>query len=437
MILVVIISSLLLAAIMVAMGIYVVGAIRRNQPVDTSAQAMDVLHKSVQGLNQQVTQLLSDSNKSITERLDNTNTVVGDLRQKLGRLEEASKQMLDVGKDISKLQDILQPPKLRGNMGELFLQNLLTQILPSRNFELQYKFKGGETVDAVIKLAQGMVPVDAKFPLENFCRIIESDDDDKKKAARKAFIRDVKIHIDAISSKYIRMDENTLDFALMYIPAENVYYETIIKDSEFGDEMTLFNYALEKRVIPVSPNNLYAYLQTILLGLKGMQVERSARDVIENLSRVRKEFEKFSEAFRLVGQHLDNAQKKFIEAEKRQTKVETKTEQIDGVTAALETESDLIFEYLIPIESYAESKSVQEVNKAVTRDVEAITFDKYIRGHLLGWGGTGVVTDVAEAARDHLLNRLIYHVVRVHKQDEDSFELTVWLKALGIEIPEI
>lgn len=112
-----------------------------------------------------------------------------------------------------------------------------------------------------------------------------------------------------------------------------------------------------------------------------------------------------------------------------------------GVTprmaSAIEAESDLIFEYLIPIESYTESKSVQEVNKAVSRDVEAIAFDQYIRGHLLGLGGTGVVTDVAETERDHLLNRLIYHVVRVHKQDEDSFELTVWLKALGIEIPEI
>lgn len=336
MMLVIIISSLLLAAVIIAMGIYVVAAISRRKPDDTSAQAMDVLHKSVQGLNQQVTQLLSDSSKSIAQRLDNTNSVVGDLRQKLGRLEEASKQMLDVGRDISKLQDILQPPKLRGNMGEMFLHELLKQVLPTRNFELQYKFKGGEVVDAVIKLAQGMVPVDAKFPLENFCRIMESKGEDDKKTARKAFLRDVKIHIDAISSKYIRMDENTLDFALMYIPAENVYYETIIKDNDTGSEPALFTYAINKRVIPVSPNTFYAYLQTIFLGLRGMRVEEKSREILENIARVQKEFEKFSESFRLVGQHLDNSSKKYMEAQKRFGALESKIEQVDGLAKGLE-----------------------------------------------------------------------------------------------------
>jgi DNA recombination protein RmuC len=332
----IIISSLVLAAVIVATGIYVVTSLRKGRDADVNPQAMELLNQSVQGLNQQVTQVLFDSNKSISDRLDNTHTVVGDLRQKLGRLEEASKQMLDVGKDISKLQDILQPPKLRGGMGELFLQDLLSQVLPSRNFELQYRFKGGEAVDAVIKLAQGMVPVDAKFPLENFRRIIESDNEETKKASRKAFIRDVKIHIDAISSKYIRMDENTLDFALMYIPAENVYYETIIKDCEPGAEPALFTYAINKRVIPVSPNTFYAYLQTIFLGLRGMRVEEKSREILENIARVQKEFEKFGEAFRLVGQHLDNSSKKYMEAQKRFGALESKIEQVDGLAKGLE-----------------------------------------------------------------------------------------------------
>jgi DNA recombination protein RmuC len=306
-----------------------------------SAQQMDALRKSVSdaigSLSKQVASTISDSNKSIHARLDNTHQVVGDVRQQLGLLKESSRRMLEIGQDISSLEMILRPPKLRGGLGELFLADLLSQILPPNHFELQHRFKGGETVDAVILLRLGMVPIDAKFPLENFRRILEAESAEMRKAPKRAFIKDVKGHIDAISRKYIRMDENTFDFALMYIPAENVYYETIIKDDAFGGDMTLFTYALEKRVIPVSPNSFYAYLQTIILGLQGMRIEERSRDIIENLARLNKEFERFSDAFRLVGQHMDNSMKKYSEAEKRFGKVESKLQQIDGLAKGLET----------------------------------------------------------------------------------------------------
>ena len=152
-----------------------------------------------------------------------------------------------------------------------------------------------------------------------------------REAAKKAFIKDVKIHVDAIASKYIRTDEGTFDFALMYIPAENVYYETVIKDTELGGEMALFNYALTRRVIPVSPNSFYAYLQTILLGLKGLRVEERAREIMDHLDRLNQETTRFTEAFRLVGDHLDNASKKYEEAQKRLARVENKMEQLDGL----------------------------------------------------------------------------------------------------------
>ena len=306
-----------------------------------SAQQMDALRKSVSdaigSLSKQVASTISDSNKSIHARLDNTHQVVGDVRQQLGLLKESSRRMLEIGQDISSLEMILRPPKLRGGLGELFLADLLSQILPPNHFELQHRFKGGETVDAVILLRLGMVPIDAKFPLENFRRILEAESAEMRKAPKRAFIKDVKGHIDAISRKYIRMDENTFDFALMFIPAENVYYETIIKDDAFGGDMTLFTYALEKRVIPVSPNSFYAYLQTIILGLQGMRIEERSRDIIENLARLNKEFERFSDAFRLVGQHMDNSMKKYSEAEKRFGKVESKLQQIDGLAKGLET----------------------------------------------------------------------------------------------------
>jgi len=290
----------------------------------------------LQKVNTDMTQTLTGVNKNINSRLDNAAKVISDVHRKLGEVHETSKQVQEVGKDISSLQEILRAPKIRGGMGELFLSDLLKQVLPSAHYKLQHYFKSREAVDAVIILREGMVPVDSKFPLENFKKIMGADDDAKKSTAKKQFIRDVKKHIDAIRNKYILPDEGTFDFALMYIPAENVYYETIIKDDAFGGEMTLFSYALQKRVIPVSPNSLYAYLQTIILGLQGMRIEERSRDVIADLSRLNREFELFSEAFRLVGQHMDNSVKKYAEAETRFGKVESKLRQIDSLAKGLE-----------------------------------------------------------------------------------------------------
>jgi len=313
-----------------------------NASIQQTAQVTEALRtslgNSIQALTEQVSRSLSDTNRNMGDRLDSTARVISDVRQQLGKLDESSRRMADVGREISKLQDILQPPKLRGVLGELFLSELLAAVLPADHFKMQYQFKGGETVDAVVMLHLGLVPIDAKFPLENFKRILAPAGDDDRKTAKKNFVSDVKGHIDAIATKYIRMDENTFDFALMYIPAENVYYETIIKDDDFGAGMSLFNYALKKRVIPVSPSTFYAYLQTIILGLKGMRVEEHSREILENLSRLEKEFNHFEEAFRLVGQHLDNSQKKFNEAEKRFGKLEVNVERISGLAKGLETD---------------------------------------------------------------------------------------------------
>ncbi|HSG05234.1 MAG TPA: DNA recombination protein RmuC, partial [Nitrospiria bacterium] len=158
---------------------------------------------------------------------------------------------------------------------------------------------------------------DSKFPLENFKRVIDAQNDDERKAARKKFTTDVKKHIDAIADKYILPDEGTFPFALMYIPAENVYYETIIKDEKFGEEKSLSAHALGRKVIPVSPNSLFAYLQAIVMGLKGLQIEKSAREIIDHLERLRGDFEKFRKDFEIIGSHLNNARGKYDDAEKR------------------------------------------------------------------------------------------------------------------------
>jgi len=308
----------------------------QNQ-VQATVSQIEKLRDGIQQIADQTHRSLADTRQAMDARLDGAARVIGDVSKHLGQLDESAKRIYDVGKDIASLQDILRAPKLRGNLGELFLGDLLAQILPPDHYEMQFAFRSGEKVDAIIRLKAGLVPVDAKFPLENFQRLARAATDDERQAARRAFIKDVKTHVDAIAAKYIRTDEGTFDFALMYIPAENVYYAAIVKDDEFGGEAALFQYALVRRVIPVSPNSFYAYLQTILLGLKGLRVEESARQIINNLGRLQKELETFGEAFRLVGQHLQNAQKKFDEADKRFAKVEGKLDQIDGVVHGLES----------------------------------------------------------------------------------------------------
>ena len=243
-----------------------------------------------------------------------TSESFGQIRETLGKLTEASRHMEQVGKEISGLGDLLRAPKVRGGIGELFLGDLLGQTLAPEQYELNHGFRSGERVDAVIVLQGGMVPVDAKFPLESFQRLIVAAEEGERIKHKREFIRAVKRHIDSIAAKYILPDEGTLDFALMYIPAENVYYETIIKDEGLGDDQSIIFHALERRVIPVSPNSFYAYLQAICLGLKGLQIEKQAQEIMRYLSRLQGDFGRFREDFTTLGGHVERARKKYEEA---------------------------------------------------------------------------------------------------------------------------
>ncbi len=218
-------------------------------------------------------------------------------------------------------------PKMRGGFGEEQLESLLGLVFARQQFQMQYRFASGEIADAMIILPQGKVAVDSKFPLENFRRIAEAVGDDEKKAYRKEFLRDVRRRVDEIASKYVRPAEDTLPFALMYVPAENVYYETIIRDEEGNN---LYRYCLEKRVVPVSPNSLYAYLQTIMLGLKGLQVSHRAETIIREIESLNIELEKFGKAYETIGGHIRNAATKFDDGTKLLTKVELRVESLVG-----------------------------------------------------------------------------------------------------------
>jgi DNA recombination protein RmuC len=297
---------------------------------DTTDTLFQGMKNTTDIVNQQLTsvaQQMQSQTSNVGTRLDSAARVIGEVQKNLGELGKATQEIKELGQSVSKLEEMLRAPKLRGGLGELLLEDLLKQVIPTDHFETQYKFKNGQLVDAAIKTAGGIVPIDSKFPLENFRKFMEAQTDTEKKAYQKTFISDVKKHIDSIASKYILPDEGTFDFALMYIPAENVYYETIIKDDAF-DGISLQDYAMNKKVVPVSPNSFYAHLRVIVLGLKGLQIEKNAKEIINNLSRLQGEIGKVRDSFDILGSHLDNARKKYEEADKKLTHFEDRLENI-------------------------------------------------------------------------------------------------------------
>ncbi len=293
-------------------------------------QQLSVVRDSLKQTTEQFNQQLSSQTSTIGTRLDNAAKVIQELQKSQGQLMQAGEEIKQLGQSMTKLEELLKAPKLRGGLGELLLEDILKQVLPASSYEVQYRFRNGNTVDAIIRTANGIIPIDSKFPLENFRKMVEAQNDQEKKTSYKQFINDVKKHIDAISQKYILPDEGTFDFALMYIPAENIYYETIIKNEMFGDSNDLYAYASARRVFSVSPNTFYAQLQVIALGFKGMEVEKSAKDIIQNLARLQGDLTKFKDDFETVGKHLTNAKNKYDDAARKLDTFETKLQQVSG-----------------------------------------------------------------------------------------------------------
>jgi DNA recombination protein RmuC len=297
-----------------------------------SASVNQQLALVTQQLNERLketSQALQDANKTVGERLDSATKVFGDVQKSLGRLEETHKQIYEISKDISSLQELLRAPKFRGEIGETLLGRLLEDILPKENIRLQHRFKSGDIADAAIVIGQSLISIDAKFPLENFKRSQEAASEDERKSTYRVFIRDVKGRIDEVASKYILPDEGTFDFALMYIPAEAVYYQ-ISRDEELGA------YAKSRKIIFVSPNTFYAYLQAILYGLRGINIQRNIQKIFSELGRLQLDFKKFQEDFDLVGGHLSNAAKKYTEAK---TKLETFTDKLSSTAQSKQIDS--------------------------------------------------------------------------------------------------
>lgn len=246
---------------------------------------------------------LQENSKQLNERLDRAAQVIAGVGREVG-------QMSEIGRSMKELQDFLKNPKLRGNIGEHILKDLISQIFPKNSFNLQYQFKSGEKVDAAIKTDAGILPIDSKFPMENFQRMMRHNSKDEEYSAmQKDFGKDVKKHIDAIAKKYILPNEGTMDFALMYVPSEAVFYEIVNMDD-------LLDYARNQRVYIVSPSTLYAHLQTILLSFEGKKIEQESREVLMLLRSLQIDYGKVNDQLDVLGKHINNASNQYSNVQK-------------------------------------------------------------------------------------------------------------------------
>ena len=233
--------------------------------------------------------------------------VISDVRR-------ATETVAEQAKEFTSLQDILKPPRARGGVGEAMLEELLRQVLPPQSYSTQYRFRSGAIVDAVVRAGGKLVCIDSKFPLSNYHRMCEATDERERTAAERDFAADVDRHVRAIATRYIVPDEDTFDFAVMYVPAEGVYGE-VLRTSHRGTP--LFEAAIKARVVPMSPLTMYGYLQTVLFGLKCLRIETTAHEVLDHCGRLQQDIERFAEEYDTLGRHLGNARSKYEESGRR------------------------------------------------------------------------------------------------------------------------
>lgn len=290
-ILVIIIAALVVIAIFINKKL--VDLASSQKPSEELLEYLRTTNTRMDEQNKNFNRTLGESTKVLNERLDNAARVISQVQRNIGEMSE-------IGRGMKDLQEFLRSPKLRGNVGEQVLKELLGQMLPKASFNLQYTFKSGDKVDAVIKTAAGIIPIDSKFPMENFRKMSGAGTDTEKKLFNKDFERDVKGHIDAISRKYILTEEGTIDYALMYIPSESVYYEIV-------NNQDLFEYASAKRILPVSPTTFYAYIKAILMSFEGQKIGAQAKQILASLRAIQKDYTKVEDNLGVLQKHLTNA----------------------------------------------------------------------------------------------------------------------------------
>lgn len=255
------------------------------------------------GLSNIVGSNLSQTTSSMQVQLEQSRSLIADVTRKLESIENTNKQVVSYSEQLKSLQEVLQNPKHRGVLGEVILQNVLENVLKGQ-FSMQYAFKNGDRVDAVIRVKDKVIPIDSKFSMENFKRYLETSDKDKRSDLEKSIAQDLKNRINE-TRKYVRPDEGTTDFAFMFIPSEGLYYH--ILDSSVGQgesALSLVDYAFRNKVIMVSPTLFLAYLQTVLQGLKALEFEESAKEIRHNVEILGRHITKYDECYNKLGKSL-------------------------------------------------------------------------------------------------------------------------------------
>ena len=360
--------EIVLIVIIIALAAVIVfQSIKINKNLNSKSQdhginllKMDVieLNKSLNRMRENLDLNLNNFNEKVSEKIERNNVqlqnsmtkqisesakIVEEVSKRLTKLDETNNRVVNVADELKTLQNALQNPKQRGVLGEFYLAQVLENVLPPNAFQIQYKFKNGEIVDAAIFLDQSKIlPVDSKFSLENYNRMIESEGEERKILAKK--VRDdLKMRIDE-TSKYIRPDENTMDFAFMFIPSESLYYDMLInKVGSQGSERDLIEYAFrDKRVIVVSPTSFMAYLQTVLQGLKSLKIEEQSKEIQKRVSQLGTHISKYEDLMQRLGKSLGTTVNHFNNAHKELGKIDKDVVKIAGEDSKSGVEPQLL-----------------------------------------------------------------------------------------------
>mgnify|MGYP000980685659 FL=1 len=356
-----IIIIIMLAAVIIFQSIRINKNLNsKNQDQGINLLKMDVieLNKSLNRMRENLDLNLNNFNEKVSEKIERNNVqlqnsmtkqisesakIVEEVSKRLTKLDETNNRVVNVADELKTLQNALQNPKQRGVLGEFYLAQVLENVLPPNAFQIQYKFKNGEIVDAAIFLDQHKIlPVDSKFSLENYNRMIESEGEERKILAKK--VRDdLKMRIDE-TSKYIRPDENTMDFAFMFIPSESLYYDMLInKVGSQGSERDLIEYAFrDKRVIVVSPTSFMAYLQTVLQGLKSLKIEEQSKEIQKRVSQLGTHISKYEDLMQRLGKSLGTTVNHFNNAHKELGKIDKDVVKIAGEDSKSGVEPQLL-----------------------------------------------------------------------------------------------
>ena len=311
---------------------------KRLEPKGSDEHSLVLLQQQLQELNKTMDSKLSQTNQSMLTQLGQSAQLIRDVAEGLVKVEERSKQVLDLKAPLEGLQNILKNPKQRGVLGEYYLETVLRNTLPPSNWQMQYKFSDGDIVDAVIFIQEKIIPIDSKFSLENYNRIVEETDPTRRLELEKEFKNDLKKRIDE-TSKYIRPKENTMDFAFMFIPAEGIYYDLLV--NQIGpvkvNTRDLIEYAFNQRkVIIVSPTSFHAYLQTVMQGLRALKIEESAKEIRKNVELLHRHLLNYDSYFKKIGSNLSTTVNMYNSAYKEFHKIEKDVVKISGTEAKIE-----------------------------------------------------------------------------------------------------